>query len=202
MAHRRLIFRERITAIVGSVILFGLVLLSYWYSVQSEIAGLKYIPSDKSPDFLARNVSLTDFDETGQPKYKAFSENLQHFSDERMHAEKALVLSLAPGEAFASARADELWSNDGMETVEFSGNVEVTREPWGTEPELYFRTNFLRAWLDTLRFETNEPVFMRRGENTTESEGGAIYDNVARTIELRDRVTTILQPKSLSADAP
>ena len=44
MAHRRLIFRERITAIVGSVILFGLVLLSYWYSVQSEIAGLKYIP--------------------------------------------------------------------------------------------------------------------------------------------------------------
>ena len=39
MAHRRLIFRERITAIVGSVILFGLVLLSYWYSVQSEIAG-------------------------------------------------------------------------------------------------------------------------------------------------------------------
>lgn len=54
MAHRRLIFRERITAIVGSVILFGLVLLSYWYSVQSEIAGLKYIPSDKSPDFLAR----------------------------------------------------------------------------------------------------------------------------------------------------
>ena len=119
-----------------------------------------------------------------------------------MHAEKALVLSLAPGEAVVSARADELWSNDGMETVEFSGNVEVTREPWGTEPELYFRTNFLRAWLDTLRFETNEPVFMRRGENTTESEGGAIYDNVARTIELRDRVTTILQPKSLSADAP
>ena len=47
MAHRRMIIRERLTAIIGSAILFALVATSYWYSNQTQVAGLKYVPSDK-----------------------------------------------------------------------------------------------------------------------------------------------------------
>lgn len=40
MAHRRMIIRERLTAIIGSAILFALVATSYWYSIQTQVAGL------------------------------------------------------------------------------------------------------------------------------------------------------------------
>ena len=202
MAHRRLVIRERITAIIGSALLLLIVLTSYWYSLRADLEGLKYVPSDKSPDFLAKNVSLTDFDETGTPKFKAFAEHLQHFSDERMRAEKGLVVSLAPNEATARARADEIWSDDGMETVEFSGNVVVTRAPFQGEPELEFRSGYVRGWLDTLRFETDKPVYMRRGSDTTEAQGGMMYDNVARTVELKGRVGSVLHPENFREPAP
>ena len=54
MAHRRLVIRERITAIVGSSILLGLIGLSYYYSIQTTLSGLRYIPSESSPDFTGR----------------------------------------------------------------------------------------------------------------------------------------------------
>lgn len=53
MSHRRLVIRERITAIIGAVLLLALVGLSYYYSIQVELAGLKYVPSESSPDFTA-----------------------------------------------------------------------------------------------------------------------------------------------------
>ena len=50
MAHRRLIIQERITAIVGAALLFSLVGLSYYYSIQITLDDLKYVPSASSPD--------------------------------------------------------------------------------------------------------------------------------------------------------
>ena len=68
-----------------------------------------------SPDFLARNVSLTDFTPEGTPKLLAYADDVQHFSDERMRAERIQVISLDPNSAPAFAQADEGWSNDGLE---------------------------------------------------------------------------------------
>ena len=107
MAHRRMIIRERLTAIIGSAILFALVATSYWYSIQTQVAGLKYVPSEMSPDFLARNVSLTDFTPEGTPKLLAYADDVQHFSDERMRAERIQVISLDPNSAPACARAHD-----------------------------------------------------------------------------------------------
>ncbi|MDO5530704.1 LPS export ABC transporter periplasmic protein LptC [Sutterella sp.] len=196
MAHRRLIIRERITAIIGSVILFGLVLLSYWYSIQQDLAGLRYVPSENSPDFIANDVTLTDFDREGKPTRRAHAANLKHFSDERMHADQARFVSLDPDQAPAVAVADEVWSNDGMETVELSGNVDVTRAAFEGEPDLNFRSEYVKGWIDLGRFETDRPVFLRRGTDTTEAEGGMMYDNVARTVELRSQVHSVLHAEN------
>ena len=200
MASRRMILRERITAIIGSAILLLLVLLSYWYSIRADLAGLKYVPSDQSPDFIAKSVSLTDFDETGAPKFRATAGSLQHFSDERIRAENASFVSLRPRDALAAARADELWSDDGLETVELSGAVTLTSNAFEGEPELFLRTDRLRGWLDSMRFETTAPVSMRRGTDTTESAGGLVYDNVARTVELAGGVHSVFHPQNYRAE--
>lgn len=196
MSHRRLVIHERITAIIGSAILLGLVAMSYYYSIQLDIAGLKYIPSESSPDFTARNVSLIDFDEAGTPKERLEAKSMQHFSDERMSASDARFMSLDPNRAPMTARADEAWSNDGLETVELSGRVVLRQAASEASPELFFKTEYLKGWLDTHRFETDRPVYMRRGTDTAESQKGMMYDNVARTVELRDRVHSLLHPKN------
>lgn len=196
MAHRRLVIRERITAIVGSSILLGLIGLSYYYSIQTTLSGLRYIPSESSPDFTAQNVTLTDFNEKGVATERLVASSMEHFSDERMRALDARFLTLDPARAQITARADEAWSDDGLETIELSGGVFVRQAPLGVDPEVTFRTEYLRGWLDTHRFETEHPVFMTRGTDTSEAARGMVYDNVARTVELRSRVHTVLHPQN------
>lgn len=201
MTHRRLIMSERITAIAGASILLGLVLASYYYAVQTGLSGLRYVPSPKSPDFTAENVTLTDFDATGKPTNRLVATHVAHFSDERMRAENALFISLDSKKLQTTLRANEAWSNDGMETVELDGNVEFTRAAGPEEPDLYFRTEHLRGWLDTYRFDTSSPIFMRRGNDTTEARQGMVYDNIARTIELRERVRSVLHPQNFHSSS-
>lgn len=196
MANRRLILKERITAIIGSGLLFALVALSYYYSVKVENEGLKYVPSESSPDFTAGNITLTDFSEDGSPKVRLAASSVAHFSDERMRAEDASLFSIEPGKPEIVASAEEAWSNDGMETIELSGNVSVFREATKNEPELEFKTEYIRGQLDTYTFETNHEVFMKRGLDSTKALNGMIYNNVDRTIELNGSVHTTLNPVS------
>lgn len=196
MAHRRMIIRERLTAIIGSAILFALVATSYWYSIQTQVAGLKYVPSEMSPDFLARNVSLTDFTPEGTPKLLAYADNVQHFSDERMRAERIQVISLDPNSAPAFAQADEGWSNDGLETIDLTGHVLVHRRQYQDQPPMTFTTEHLTGWLDTQRFKTDLPVKITRGADETSSQNGLLYDNVTRVLELYGGVESVFHPQS------
>ena len=79
MIHRSLVLRERITAIVGAALLLLLVGASYYYSVQTRIEALKYVPSETSPDFTARRVTLTDFDERGVATARLSASTMEHF---------------------------------------------------------------------------------------------------------------------------
>ncbi len=199
MAHPRMVFRERMTAIIGAVILFVLVALSYYYSIQTEIAGLRYVPSESSPDFTTEGVTLTDFTRHGVAKHRLFAESAAHFSDERVAAEKIRYVTLETTAPQIELTADQAWSNDGLETIDLAGNVEITREASEEEPDLYFRTERIRGYLDTHRFESTDPVFMRRGIDTIESEGGMTYDNVGHTVELKDRVRSVFHPQNFAA---
>lgn len=201
MSHRRLVIRERITAIIGAVLLLALVGLSYYYSIQVELAGLKYVPSESSPDFTAENVTLTDFDAEGAATNRLAAQSVAHYSDERMHARNARFFTLGLDKPQMRLRANEALSNDGMETIELSGNVVLTQDASVDQPELEAKTEYLRGWLDTYRFDTDKPVFLRRGSDTTKSERGMVYDNVAHTVEMFDRIQTILHPQNFEAPA-
>lgn len=196
MTHRRLIIQERITAIIGAVLLTSLVGLSYYYSVAISVGDLKYLPSPTSPDFVADNVTLTDFDKTGVAKQRLFARTVEHFSDDRMSATGTLVYTLEPGEPQIVVRADRADSPDGLETIDLSGNVRVTREADAQNPKLTFRSDFLKGWLDTYQFETDRPVYMSRGQDTTTSEHGMHYDNIEHRVTLFGRVQSVFQPSS------
>ena len=115
MIHRSLVLRERITAIVGAALLLLLVGASYYYSVQTRIEALKYVPSETSPDFTARRVTLTDFDERGVATARLSASTMEHFSDERMRATDASYHSLDPAKSQLALTGDRAWSNDSLE---------------------------------------------------------------------------------------
>ena len=150
MAHRRLIIQERITAIVGAALLFSLVGLSYYYSIQITLDDLKYVPSASSPDFTATDVTMSDFNEQGVASQRLAAQSVEHYSDERMMAHQATYHTLDPSKPQIVARADKAESLDGLETVQLTGNVRFTRAASEAEPDLYFETEFLNGFLDLL----------------------------------------------------
>jgi lipopolysaccharide export system protein LptC len=188
--------RERITAIIGALLLFALVGGSYYYSVKVSMDNLKYVPSSRSPDFTAKNVALTDFDEKGAADRRMTAATMDHFSDESVRASTARYYSLNPADPQLTMESDKAWSDDGMETLEFSGNVKVRREPSDKDPELYFSSEYARAWLDTRRIDSDRPVLLRRGTDTTTAEKGIKYDDVNRTVELFDQVHSVIHTNS------
>lgn len=200
MIHRSLVLRERITAIVGAALLLLLVGASYYYSVQTRIEALKYVPSETSPDFTARSVTLTDFDERGVATARLSANTMEHFSDERMRATDASYHSLDPAKPQLALTGDRAWSNDSLETVELEGNVQLSRAPFKDEPDLFFTTEYIKGYLDTYRFETDRKVYMRRGIDTTEASNGMKYDNILHTVELDGSVVSVFHPNAQSTD--
>ena len=200
MIHRSLVLRERITAIVGAALLLLLVGASYYYSVQTRIEALKYVPSETSPDFTARRVTLTDFDERGVATARLSASTMEHFSDERMRATDASYHSLDPAKPQLALTGDRAWSNDSLETVELEGNVQLSRAPFKDEPDLFFTTEYIKGYLDTYRFETDRKVYMRRGIDTTEASNGMKYDNILHTVELDGSVVSVFHPNAQSTD--
>ena len=180
MIHRSLVLRERITAIVGAALLLLLVGASYYYSVQTRIEALKYVPSETSPDFTARRVTLTDFDERGVATARLSASTMEHFSDERMRATDASYHSLDPAKPQLALTGDRACFKD--------------------EPDLFFTTEYIKGYLDTYRFETDRKVYMRRGIDTTEASNGMKYDNILHTVELDGSVVSVFHPNAQSTD--
>lgn len=93
MVQRNLVLRERMTALIGIALLLALVGLSYYYSIRITLEGLKYVPSLKSPDFIAKDVVVTDFDKDGTLLRRLLSQNVEHYSDGQMNAADARLQS-------------------------------------------------------------------------------------------------------------
>ena len=66
--------RDRITAGFGIGVLVVLVAVSYYYSIRAEIEANQAFIDRDSPDFIARNVSVTEFNPDGTANRRLFAE--------------------------------------------------------------------------------------------------------------------------------
>lgn len=195
MSQRNLILRERITAIIGIVLLLVLIGLSYYYSISGQLLGLKYVPSPKSPDFMAKNLVVTDFNAQGEPTRQLLAQQAEHFSDGQMNASKAQLYSFSANRMPIHVVSDKAWSTDSLQTLELAGNVFLRQEADQKNPSITFKTEYLKGLLDEEFFETDKPVFMTRGLDTTSALHGMEYDNVSHTVELKGDVVSVFHPQ-------
>lgn len=186
--------RDRITAGIGAGVLLVLVASSYYYSIRTEIdANQAFIDRD-APDFIAHNISVTEFTKDGSADRRVFAEYAEHYADGRMSSIKPRMVTLSADKPQVRATADTGQSMDGGETFTFSGNVLVTRAGDINEPPMRFSTPFATVYPDTSRLETSAPVVLERGADITTGIGITL-DNVDRTVNIHTNVKSIFAPR-------
>lgn len=188
--------RDRLTAIIAIALLLTLCGMSYWYSVKAELESVVHLSDLESPDFIAHDITMTQFDDTGIAKAKVFAKEVEHFSDGHANAKFPEYASLNPNEAQITARSDRATMTDGGALIRFYDNVDLRQAAFGDKPASRLETSQLDAYPDTDTYNSDKPVKMTRGEDVSHGVG-MDYDNVDRTFKLRSRVQTVIQPKTV-----
>ena len=124
--------RDRITAGVGAGVLLVLVASSYYQA---------FVDRD-APDFIAHNISVTEFKDDGSADRRLFAEYAEHYADGRMSSIKPRMVTLSADKPQVRATADSGQSVDGGETFTFNGNVLVTRAGDINNAPMRFTTPF------------------------------------------------------------
>ena len=75
--------RDRLTSLIAIALLVTLCAMSYWYSVKAELENVTHLSDLNSPDFIARDITITQFDDDGIAKAKVFAKEVEHYSDGR-----------------------------------------------------------------------------------------------------------------------
>lgn len=186
--------RDRITAGVGAGVLLVLVASSYYYSIRTEIEANQAFIDRDAPDFIAHNISVTEFKGDGSADRRLFAEYAEHYADGRMSSIKPRMVTLSADKPQVRAIADSGQSMDGGETFTFNGNVLVTRAGDINNAPMRFTTPFATVYPDTSRLETSAPVVLEHGADITTGIGITL-DNVDRTVNIHTNVKSIFAPR-------
>lgn len=63
--------RDRLTSLIAIALLVTLCAMSYWYSVKAELENVTHLSDLNSPDFIARDITITQFDDDGIAKQRS-----------------------------------------------------------------------------------------------------------------------------------
>lgn len=188
--------RDRVTAGIAIVLLGGLVLLSFYYSLQVQIQGFAAPKQTQTPDYIAHNIAVTEFAADGTASRRVFADYAEHYADGRMSAIGPRLVTLDPKTAQVRASADSGLSNDSGESFVFTGNVTVTRAGDAQNLPLRFTAPTVTVFPDSSTLETDAPVELTQGSDVTTGVGLSL-DNVDRTVRIHSNVHTTTLPRQI-----
>jgi lipopolysaccharide export system protein LptC len=157
------------------------------------------LPARHEPDYFMRKFSVKTFDETGRLKSEVLGTDARHYPDsDTLEIELVRIRSFNEDGHLSIATASRaLSSGDGSE-VQLIGNARVVREAavnkaGEARPRIEFRGEYLHAFMDTERIESNKPVELMRGQDQFTADT-MDFDNRERVIQLKGRVRGTLVP--------
>lgn len=187
--------RDRITAGLGIGVLAAVAAMSYYYSIHTEVEALRVEISREAPDFTSTNIALTQFRPDGQAERRIFADYAEHYEDGRMTSVRPRLVTLLVDEPQVKASADTGISTNSGETVNFTGNVVVTRAGDHNNAPMRFESDQLTVFPDTQIFETEAPVRLVNGADVTTGIG-LTFDNVERTVHIHSNVKSSFAPRN------
>ena len=138
--------RDRLTSLIAIALLVTLCAMSYWYSVKAELENVTHLSDLNSPDFIARDITITQFDDDGIAKAKVFAKEVEHYSDGHANAKFPEYASLNPNEAQITAKSDRATMVDGGAVIHFYNNVDIRQAATKDAPASRLLTSQLDAY--------------------------------------------------------
>lgn len=185
------------------VILMGLLALgTYWLARNTPSFAPAAAPRAPThePDYFLRNFSVKSFDAQGRLQTEMLGVEARHFPDtDTTEIDLPRIRSYNAQGTLMVATAKKAISNADASQVQLIGDAVVRRTPRpapgaAPTPPLEIRGEFLHAYLDAERVQSDKPVTLSRGGTVFHGDS-MDYDNVERTLELRGRVRGTLQPR-------
>jgi LPS export ABC transporter protein LptC len=193
--HRERNVKDRLTLLIAILLLGSVTATSYWYARSLRLPSNINVARPGSPDFETEKMVVTQFDAQGRAQYKLFAEKLVHFGEnDDVELSLPRLVSLRPDRPQVEVRAQRGRVENLGEKVHLHGDVVLTRTPTDSVPALRADTAYLLAQPDEDKYSTDQPVVVRRGEQTISAQRGMTIDNIARTSEFRGDVKINLPP--------
>jgi len=186
---------ERISSWFAVLLLFVVLVTSYWYAQTLRLAAIADAGRVGEVDFFAEGVALTGFDSVGRPRYRLFADRMTHFgSSDDIDLVKPRLLSLRPDQPQVQATARTAHAANNAQTVQMQGDVVIVRAAGGNQAAMRMETESLTAVPDDDHFWTDAPVRLRSGASVMSGQG-MDFDNIARRVELHGDVSGTFPPR-------
>ena len=179
------------------VLLMALLALGTWWLIKSTPvpeAERAAAPPRHEPDYEMTNFLVQRFAASGTMRVQLEGDALRHYPDtDTLEIDNARIRAISAKGRVTLASARRAVSNGDASEVQLLGEATVVREAAPGDEAIEFRSEFLHAFLTTERVQSHLPVTVTQGATEVRAEGMA-YDNLARVVELKGRMTAVFAP--------
>ncbi len=184
------------------VALMGLLALGTWWLVRNAPqlqAPQPPVAPAHEPDYFMRDFSVKSFDANGRLQSEVRGRLAQHFPDtDTLEIEQADIRSTdAQGRVMTATARRAITNADGSE-VQLLGDAVVQRVTpatagQSTPPVLRLQGQHLRAWVNSERVQSDQPVVLTQGNDSVTADT-LDYDNKAGLVTMTGNVRGVVQP--------
>lgn len=147
------------------------------------------------PDYVMTNFVVQRFAADGALRSQIEGDSLRHFpDDDTLEIDAARIRAIGDDGAVTLASARRALANGDGSEVQLLGDARVTRPASGKEEAIEFRGEFLHAFRNIEQVRSHLPVVVTQGAGVVRAEG-MVYDNLARTVELKGRSSATFAEK-------
>jgi len=194
---------DRLSIYLPVALMALLALGTYWLVESSPKVGTPTVEGEvrHEPDYFMRNFSVRTFVEAGRLKSEVFGTAARHFPDsDAIEIDKVRIRAFDDNNKLTTATALRALTNSDASEVELFGNALIVREAVvdegvETSPRMEFRGEYLHAFMDDERVESDKPVEIVRGKDVFSGDAME-YDNLQQVMIMRGRVKGLLVPSA------
>ena len=157
-----------------SILLFALLALASWglsEVLQRGRLGEQPVASG-GPNAIIDNPKITRTDVLGKPQHRLEAKRILHDErGDRSLLEQPVMTSLASDKPKTVVRADTAIATNQQNQIDLSGDVVITRDPFGSQPPVRITTAKATLLVAEETATTDAPVFVQRGLSTLQGVG-------------------------------
>lgn len=181
------------------VLLMALLALGTWWLVRNApkpLQGAAQPVASTTPDYSMQDFSVRQFDASGRLHSEMVGTAARHYPhNDFLEVDDVRTRNVAVNGLVTSTSAQRGISNGDASEVQLWGNAQVRRQPADGSAALQIDSEFLHAWPNEERVKSHVPVVITKGGDRLAGDN-LDYDNLSQVLELKGRVSTVLQPRS------